>query len=144
MVSEHPHTRRATIDGANAYARSCFIVDSSGLSSAERLTMQSTLVGGTMLLVGKGASLAPERVGRRAMVRTPVCDLLGMEVPIMQAAIWPATAPEPVAAVSEAGGLGRASVLTEAWSSPLAFPNKLCRLMNMDFGELPFHALRWI
>src|SRR3712207_9449677 len=44
--------------------------------------------------------------GRRAVLRTPVCDVLGIEVPIMQAAIWPATAPELVAAVSEAGGLG--------------------------------------
>jgi nitronate monooxygenase/enoyl-[acyl-carrier protein] reductase II len=40
------------------------------------------------------------------MLRTPVCDVLGIEVPVMQAAIWPATAPELVAAVSEAGGLG--------------------------------------
>src|SRR5215210_4982796 len=43
---------------------------------------------------------------RRAMLRTPVCDVLGIEVPVMQAAIWPATAPELVAAVCEAGGLG--------------------------------------
>jgi enoyl-[acyl-carrier protein] reductase II len=42
----------------------------------------------------------------RAMLRTPICDLLGIEVPVMQAAIWPATAPRLVAAVSEAGGLG--------------------------------------
>src|SRR5919202_4431665 len=40
------------------------------------------------------------------MLRTAVCDLLGIEVPIVQAAIWPATSPELVAAVSEAGGLG--------------------------------------
>jgi enoyl-[acyl-carrier protein] reductase II len=40
------------------------------------------------------------------LLRTPVCDVLGIEVPIMQAAIWPATAPELVAAVSDAGGLG--------------------------------------
>ncbi len=40
------------------------------------------------------------------MLRTPVCEVLGIEVPVMQAAIWPATAPELVAAVSEAGGLG--------------------------------------
>jgi enoyl-[acyl-carrier protein] reductase II len=40
------------------------------------------------------------------MLRTPVCEVLGIEVPIMQAAIWPATAPELVAAVSEVGGLG--------------------------------------
>ncbi len=47
------------------------------------------------------------------MLRTPVCDVLGIEVPIMQAAIWPATAPELVAAVSEAGGLGSIGAVFE-------------------------------
>jgi enoyl-[acyl-carrier protein] reductase II len=51
------------------------------------------------------------------MLRTPVCDLLGMEVPIMQAAIWPATAPELVAAVSEAGGLGSIGSVFESAES---------------------------
>src|SRR5918911_3393956 len=60
-----------------------------------------------MLLVVRDGPSVPERSGRRAiLLRTPVCDLLGMEVPIMQAAIWPATALELVAAVSDAGGLG--------------------------------------
>ena len=40
------------------------------------------------------------------MLRIPFCDLVGIEWPIVQAAIWPATAPELVAAVSNAGGLG--------------------------------------
>jgi enoyl-[acyl-carrier protein] reductase II len=40
------------------------------------------------------------------MLRTPFCDLLEIEVPVLQAAIWPATSPELVAAVSEGGGLG--------------------------------------
>src|ERR671933_2651636 len=40
------------------------------------------------------------------MLRTPVCENLGIEVPIMQAAIWPATSAELVATVSETGGLG--------------------------------------
>src|SRR5919204_1782867 len=40
------------------------------------------------------------------MVRTGLCDLPGIEHPIIQAAIWPATAPELVAAVSNAGALG--------------------------------------
>jgi enoyl-[acyl-carrier protein] reductase II len=40
------------------------------------------------------------------MFRTRFCELFGIEAPILQAAIWPATAPELVAAVSEAGGLG--------------------------------------
>ncbi|MGH2615908.1 MAG: NAD(P)H-dependent flavin oxidoreductase [Thermomicrobiales bacterium] len=40
------------------------------------------------------------------MLRTPLCDLLGIEYPIVQGAIWPATSPELVAAVSNAGALG--------------------------------------
>ncbi len=51
------------------------------------------------------------------MLRTPICDLLGIEVPIMQAAIWPATAPELVAAVSEAGGLGSVGSVFESAES---------------------------
>lgn len=39
------------------------------------------------------------------MVRTPFCDLLRIDHPMVQAAIWPATSPELVAAVSNAGGL---------------------------------------
>ena len=51
------------------------------------------------------------------MLRMPVCDLLGIEVPIMQAAIWPATAPELVAAVSDAGGLGSIGAVFESAES---------------------------
>ena len=40
------------------------------------------------------------------MRRTPFCELLDIEVPILQAAIWPGTSPELVAAVSEAGAIG--------------------------------------
>jgi enoyl-[acyl-carrier protein] reductase II len=55
--------------------------------------------------------------GRRAVLRTPVCEVLGIEVPIMQAAIWPATAPELVAAVSDAGGLGSIGSVFESAES---------------------------
>ena len=51
------------------------------------------------------------------MLRTPICDLLDIEVPIMQAAIWPASAPELVAAVSEAGGLGSVGSVFESAES---------------------------
>jgi enoyl-[acyl-carrier protein] reductase II len=40
------------------------------------------------------------------MLRTRFCELLGVDVPVLQAAIWPATSPRLVAAVSEAGALG--------------------------------------
>jgi nitronate monooxygenase/enoyl-[acyl-carrier protein] reductase II len=40
------------------------------------------------------------------MLKTRFCDLLGIEAPIVQAAIWPATSPALVAAVAEAGAIG--------------------------------------
>ena len=48
------------------------------------------------------------------MLRTPLCELLGIEHPVVQAAIWPATAPELVAAVSNAGGLGSIGAVFES------------------------------
>jgi enoyl-[acyl-carrier protein] reductase II len=50
--------------------------------------------------------LSISKEGESHVAHTTICDLLGIEVPVMQAAIWPATAPRLVAAVSEAGGLG--------------------------------------
>jgi enoyl-[acyl-carrier protein] reductase II len=40
------------------------------------------------------------------MIKTRLCDLLDIEAPIIQAAIWPATSPALVAAVAEAGAIG--------------------------------------
>ena len=40
------------------------------------------------------------------MIKTRLCELLGIEAPIIQAAIWPATSPALVAAVGEAGAIG--------------------------------------
>ena len=40
------------------------------------------------------------------MIRTPVCDLLGLEHPIALGGMGPIYSPELVAAVSNAGGLG--------------------------------------
>jgi enoyl-[acyl-carrier protein] reductase II len=40
------------------------------------------------------------------VLRTRFCDLFDIDAPILQAAIWPATSPELVAAASEAGALG--------------------------------------
>jgi nitronate monooxygenase/enoyl-[acyl-carrier protein] reductase II len=57
---------------------------------------------------------ARKRGKERVVLRTPVCDLLGMKVPIVQAAIWPATSPELVAAVCEAGGLGSIGAVFES------------------------------
>ena len=49
------------------------------------------------------------------MMRTVLCDLLGIELPIIQAPIGNATCPELAAAVSNSGGLGMLSV---TWRAP--------------------------
>src|SRR5436190_4947621 len=56
-----------------------------------------------------GLLLAPTRAslsGAAAMIHTPVCDLLGIEHPLVLAGMGGGTNPELVAAVSNAGGLG--------------------------------------
>jgi len=50
-----------------------------------------------------------------SMPRTELCDLLDIQVPIVQAPIGSASAPELAAAVANAGGLG---MLALTWSNP--------------------------
>jgi nitronate monooxygenase/enoyl-[acyl-carrier protein] reductase II len=45
------------------------------------------------------------------VLRTPFCELFDIEAPVLQAAIWPATSPELVAAVSESGALGTVAAI---------------------------------
>jgi enoyl-[acyl-carrier protein] reductase II len=62
------------------------------------------------------------------MLRTSFTELLGIEHPIVQAAIPPATSPELVAAVSNAGGLGS---LATALESVATFRDKLTRVQQL-------------
>ena len=48
------------------------------------------------------------------MIRTPLCDLVGIEIPVIQAGMGMNTSAELVAAVSNAGGLGSLG----AWRRP--------------------------
>src|SRR4051795_4358372 len=48
-------------------------------------------------------------------MRTPLCDLVGIEVPVVLAPMGGAVTPALAAAVSNAGGLG---MLPMSWSSP--------------------------
>ena len=61
------------------------------------------------MIVARRPGLAPSRV-EVVGLRTPLCDLLGIDVPIVQAPV--STVPALVAAVSGAGGLG---VLQLSW-----------------------------
>jgi nitronate monooxygenase/enoyl-[acyl-carrier protein] reductase II len=57
------------------------------------------------------ADLPPQEV---AMLRTPLCDLVGIDVPVIQAGMSIYTSPELAAAVSNAGALGSLG----AWQRP--------------------------
>jgi nitronate monooxygenase len=64
------------------------------------------------------------------MVRTPVCELLGIEQPIVQAPM--SAIPELAAAVSNAGGLG---MLALTWSTPAGDPvRETAALTDRPFG----------
>ena len=72
------------------------------------------------------------------MLRTPLCDMLDMKVPILQAAIWPATAPELVAAVCNAGGLGSIGAVFESAES---VQRQIARVREIT--PLPFAVTMW-
>ena len=60
---------------------------------------------------------------------TPLCDLLGVGVPVLQAGMGLGARAELVAAVSNAGGLG---VLGAAPLRPAALQEQITRLMNNE------------
>src|SRR4029077_12122255 len=59
-----------------------------------------------LTIAGGSASVKATLLSYDASVRTPLCDLLGIEYPIVQAPMAGTTTPDLVAAVSAAGGLG--------------------------------------
>jgi nitronate monooxygenase len=74
-------------------------------------------------------------------VRTPFCDLLGIEVPIVQAPIGAASVPALAAAVSEAGALGTVAL---SWTKPEAVAAVIADVEART--SKPFHAnilLEW-
>jgi NAD(P)H-dependent flavin oxidoreductase YrpB (nitropropane dioxygenase family) len=64
-------------------------------------------------------------------ITTPLTDLLGIDIPIIQAPIGGASTPELAAAVTNAGGLGMLSV---TWTSPDALRDKLRRTRELTDG----------
>ncbi len=83
-----------------------------------------------------------ETVGTR--LRTELCDLLGIEYPILQAGMAPVAGPELVAAVSAAGGLG---ILAAAHMAPDEVRTRIHRvreLTDRPFGvNLLLHTEVW-
>ncbi|MHB8612719.1 MAG: NAD(P)H-dependent flavin oxidoreductase [Candidatus Dormibacteraceae bacterium] len=95
-------------------------------------------------------------------LHTPVCDFLGIDVPILQAGMSRYTSPELVAAVSNAGGLGiigglgrapdelRSEIrrVRELTSRPFGVNHVLCRLEAAAFQvtlaqRVPVLSLAW-
>jgi enoyl-[acyl-carrier protein] reductase II len=68
------------------------------------------------------------------MLRTPFCELLGIDAPIVQAPVWPATSPELVAAVSEAGGLGSIGAVNESAANLRARIERVRELTDRPFA----------
>ena len=79
------------------------------------------------------------------MVRTPVCELLGIEQPIVQAPIGPAAVPRLAAAVSNAGALG---MLSLAWTADVSrVVAQTAELTSRPFGGnlvLAWDQHRWL
>src|SRR5262249_47343079 len=74
-------------------------------------------------------------------VRTALCDLLGIEVPIVQAPIGAASVPALAAAVSEAGALGTIAL---SWTKPGDVGAVVREVRALT--DRPFHAnilLEW-
>jgi len=68
------------------------------------------------------------------MIRTLLCDLLGIELPIIQAPIGSATCPELVSAVSNSGGLGMLSLTWRTPSEIRILLHQTRSLTNQPFG----------
>jgi enoyl-[acyl-carrier protein] reductase II len=68
------------------------------------------------------------------MLRTQICDLFSIDHPIVQAPIWPASAPELVAAVSNAGGLGSIGAVNESAESVGRQIERVRQLTNAPFA----------
>ena len=69
-----------------------------------------------------------------ARLQTPVCDLLGIELPILQAGMSTYTTPELVAAVSNAGGLGIIGGLSRGPDELREEIRKVRELTSRPFG----------
>ena len=71
------------------------------------------------------------------LLTTPLCALLGIRVPVVQAPVGSATTPELVAAVSGAGGLG---MLAITWLQPSAVTSRLDRVKDLTTAPVGVNA----
>jgi nitronate monooxygenase/enoyl-[acyl-carrier protein] reductase II len=67
------------------------------------------------------------------MLRTRFCELFEIEAPVLQAPAWPATSPELVAAVSQAGALGSLAAVNESADRLRALIERVRQLTDRPF-----------
>jgi enoyl-[acyl-carrier protein] reductase II len=68
------------------------------------------------------------------MLHTPLCDRLGINIPIIQAPIAPYTSPQLVAAVSNAGGLGSIGTALQSSDTVQGQVEQTQKLTNRPFA----------
>lgn len=66
-------------------------------------------------------------------LRTSFTELFGIDIPVLQAAIWPATSPELVAAVGEAGAIGSIGAVFTGADGLLAQIERVRELTDRPF-----------
>src|SRR5687767_5268520 len=82
--------------------------------------------------------------GETSHLRTELCDLLGIEYPILQAGMAPVAGPELAAAVSAAGGLGILGVAHQPPDEVRRRIRRVRELTNKPFGvNLLLHSEVW-
>jgi enoyl-[acyl-carrier protein] reductase II len=72
--------------------------------------------------------------GDKSMLRTPLCDLFGIEVPIILAPMGSCTSAELAAAVSNAGGLGGIGSLFRTTAAVKRDIDEIRRLTRRPFA----------
>src|SRR5688572_11777037 len=70
-------------------------------------------------------------------LRTPLCELMGIRVPVVQAPVGSASTPELAAAVSGAGGLG---MLAITWMEPSKVSADLKRVGELTSSPVGVNA----
>lgn len=66
-------------------------------------------------------------------LRTPFTELFAIEIPVLQAAIWPATSAELIAAVGEAGAIGSIGAIFTTSDALLAQVARVRELTDRPF-----------
>ena len=104
--------------------------------------LRTGVASGTAL--GCASAARSTEPGEASRLRTELCDMLGIEYPILQAGMAPVAGPELAAAVSAAGGLGILGVAHQPPDEVRRRIRRVRELTNKPFGvNLLLHPEVW-